>query len=93
MHTFVVLISHLLSVGGPLKTSTFVKRLASPNPNMWNEMKIVVIFQSSILTHGVYGMGANPVSCLMSHVRRPWFCCFVMAQTVILGAVGPQIGH
>ena len=35
------------------------------------------------LTHGVYGIEANPVPCLSSVVRRPssvvrrpWFCCF-----------------
>ena len=40
----------------------------------------------SFLTHGVYGIGANPVRYLSSAVRNPWFCCFVMAQRVILEA-------
>ena len=42
----------------------------------------VISLLVSFLTHGVYGIGANDV-------WRPWFCYFVMAQRVILGAMGP----
>ena len=48
--------------------------------------QIFVTCATFSLTHGVYGIGANDV-------RRPWFCCFVMAQRVILGAMGPKRGQ
>ena len=37
--------------------------------NVWTVP--VIRYSAPFLTHGVCRMGANPVSCLMSHVRRP----------------------